>query len=51
MRLRELAEAVGGVDYGSVQTAVHRLEQRLERDGDLRRVMHKLEVELFENET
>ena len=51
MRLRELAEAAGGIDYGSAQTAVHRLRRRLEHDRDLRDRISKLEAKLFDNET
>ena len=35
MRLRELAAAAGGLDYGSVSGAVRRFEQRLQRDEQL----------------
>lgn len=51
LRLRELAQAAGGIDYGSAQTAVHRLAQRVEQDRKLRSVVNKLKAELFENET
>ena len=51
MRLRELAEAAGGLDYGGAQIAVHRLGRRLAHDPKLRRVVNQLEVELFDVET
>ena len=51
MRLRELAEAAGGIDYGCAQIAVHRLGRRLAHDQELRRVVNKLEIELFDVET
>mgnify|MGYP001615576311 CR=1 FL=1 len=35
MKLRPLAEAVGGIDYVSVSAAVKRFGQRLEREVDL----------------
>ena len=50
MRLRELAEAAGGIDYGSAQTAVHRFGQRLACDSKLRSLVNKLEKQLFDNE-
>jgi REP element-mobilizing transposase RayT len=51
MRLRQLAEAAGGIDYGCAQIAVHRLGQRLAHDQKLRRLVKKLERELFDVET
>jgi REP element-mobilizing transposase RayT len=51
MRLRLLAEAVGGIDYGCAQIAVHRLARRLAHDQKLRRLVKKLESELFDVET
>jgi hypothetical protein len=35
IRLRELARQAGGLDYSSVQVAVRRLQQRLEKDRKL----------------
>lgn len=35
LKLRELGEAAGGIDYGSVGSALNRLERRLERDKNL----------------
>jgi len=37
VRLRELAVAAGGLNYGSVAVAVQRFEQRLQNDPLLRR--------------
>jgi hypothetical protein len=37
VRLRELAVAAGGLNYGSVAVAVQRFEKRLEKDSMLRR--------------
>lgn len=51
MRLRDLALAIGGVDYGSVQTAVHRLGRRLTQNQQLRTIVTRLETKLFDNET
>ena len=35
LKLQELGEAVGGIDYGSVAAAVHRFAGRLDRDKSL----------------
>ena len=51
MRLRELAEASGGLDYGSVQVAVRRLAKRMERDRELAAIVKKLKEQLFDDET
>ena len=51
MRLRELADTSGGLDYGSVQVAVRRLAKRLERDRELSAIVKRLKAELFDDET
>ena len=51
MRLRELAETSGGLDYGSVQVAVRRLAKRMERDRELAAIVKKLKEQLFDDET
>ncbi len=51
LRLRELAHAAGGIDYGSAQVAVHRLERRIKEDGELDRLVKRLDGELFDDET
>ena len=51
MRLRELAKVAGGIDYTSVQKAVHRLGHRLTQDWRLQAVVNKLETQLSDVET
>ena len=51
MRLRELAEVAGGIDYGSAQGAVHRFRKRLDKDKTLQRKVNTIKDQLFENET
>jgi putative transposase len=46
MRLRQLAEAAGGVDYGSAAGAVQRFAQRLSRDRVLKRLVSAVENEI-----
>jgi REP-associated tyrosine transposase len=41
MRLRELGEAVGGIDYGSVAAAVHRFERRLSQEKSLANLLRQ----------
>jgi hypothetical protein len=50
LRLRDLALAIGGADYGSVQTAVHRLGRRLTHDQPLRKIVTHLETQLSDVE-
>jgi REP-associated tyrosine transposase len=51
MRLRELAEAAGGIDYSCVQVAVFRIGQKLSQNQKLQRVVSKLESQLYDVET
>ena len=46
MRLRELAEAAGGVDYGSAAGAVQRFAQRLRHDRALKKLVNAVENEI-----
>lgn len=46
MKLKELGEAVGGIDYGSVAAAVHRFERRLGRDKRLSRQVQQAQTKL-----
>jgi hypothetical protein len=50
LKLRELGELAGGMDYASVAAAVIRFGARLERDKALARLAAKLEGELLENQ-
>jgi REP-associated tyrosine transposase len=49
--LRELGEAVGGIDYRSVGTAVKRFEKRLSRDKRLASEIRTMERQLQNEET
>jgi hypothetical protein len=49
MRLRGLAQAVGGVDYGSVAAALQRITRRLRTDRTLRDVVVAVEQQLSNN--
>jgi REP element-mobilizing transposase RayT len=49
MRLRELAQAVGDVDYGSVAAALQRITRRLRTDRTLRDVVTAAERQLSNN--
>jgi putative transposase len=51
MRLRELAQQAGAIDYGSVQMAVRRIGERQERDKSLRATVNRLKAQLFYVET
>ena len=46
MRLRELAEAAGGVDYGSAAGAVQRFAKRLAHDRALNKLVNAVENEI-----
>jgi len=41
LRLRELGEAVGGLDYAAVSVGIKRFEQRLTKESKLQRVMQR----------
>ena len=51
MRLRELAEKAGGLDYSSVQVAVRRLTRRLVTDRRLKKTVNQMAIQLSDNET
>jgi len=51
MRLRELAQQAGAMDYGSVQMAVRRLGERQDLDKSLRATVDRLRAQLFYVET
>ena len=51
MRLRELAQQAGAMDYGSVQMAVRRIADRQDLDKSLRAMLDRLRAELFYVET
>jgi len=51
MRLRELAEQAGALDYGSVQMAVRRFGQRQQRDKSVQEIVARLRKQLFYVET
>ena len=46
LKLRELGEAVGGLDYGSVSVALRRFRFRLEKDRAAARLLKKAKAEL-----
>ncbi len=46
LRLRELAAAAGGLDYGSAAGAVQRFGKRLGQDAGLRKLVAKVENEI-----
>ena len=43
MKLRELGEAVGGIDYRTVGTAIRKFERRLSHDKHLRQAPAQIE--------
>jgi hypothetical protein len=51
MKLGELGELAGGMDYAAVSVAVKRFEQRLARDAKLRRLLSKIKGTLLNVET
>jgi len=51
MRLRELGQQAGALDYGSVQMAVRRFGQRQANDDTLRAVVERIRTKLFYVET
>ncbi len=46
MKLRELGQAVGGVDYATVSSATRRLERRAQHDRKLASALNQAEVQL-----
>jgi hypothetical protein len=50
LKLRELGEAVGGIDYRSVGSALAKFEERLHKDKQLRRLLSESESHLQKEE-
>ncbi len=48
VRLRELAVAIGGLDYGSVAVAIQRFAKRLKSDRSLRQHYHQVRTQLLQ---
>jgi chromosomal replication initiation ATPase DnaA len=46
IKLRELGEAAGGMDYMSVSAAVKRLEERVDKDAALSAALHRCRKDL-----
>ena len=46
LKLAELGQAVGGLDYTSARMAIHRLRRRLERDSALRTALKHCQINL-----
>ena len=46
LKLQDLGQAVGGIDYGSVGAAVHRFERRVEKDPSLAERIRQARVRL-----
>ena len=50
MELRELGEAVGGIDYRSAGAAIQKLEERMRHDEPLLQMVAKVERQLQKTE-
>lgn len=50
LKLRQLGEAVGGIDCRSVGSALKNFEERLQHDKKLRRLVEKAESDLQKQE-